>query len=142
MHDRDILPLNVIHHDLTNLRLHASIPQEQQIPPLKRGLHAPRKHDDDGRGRVGGDGEAFPEHKGGGENEGEVEDLGEELAGLEGGYCGEHCRCIGGEGKGVRWLWNLVLWGDNPGVVVWGGKFRAGASYSKRHLSYKDGAEG
>ena len=56
---------------------------------MKRGLHAPGQDDDDwGRG-VRRHGEPFPEHERGGEDEGEVEDLREELAGLDGGE-GEH----------------------------------------------------
>lgn len=90
MHNRNILPLNIIHHHLPHLRLPPAIPQKQQVPPLKRWLHAPRQYYYDGRGRIGRDGQTFPQHEGGREDEGEVKYLGEELAGLEGGEGGKH----------------------------------------------------
>ena len=82
MHNRNILSLHVIHHNLPNLRIQSPIPQEQQIPPLESGLHGPGEYDDDGRRRVGDDGETFPEHEGSGEDECEVEHLRGKLPGL------------------------------------------------------------
>ena len=99
MHNRDILASHIIHHNLADFRIHAPIPQQQDISALKRGLHAAGQDDDDGGGGVGDDGEAFPEHEGGGEDEGEVEDLGEELARLEGGEGREH---VGGGIEGLQ----------------------------------------
>lgn len=84
MHNRDILPLHIVYDNLADLRvLHEiAVPKEQQVAALKGRLHGAREHNDDGRGRVGDDGKAFPHHEGGGEDEGEVEDLGEGLSGV------------------------------------------------------------
>lgn len=55
MHNRNILPTHIIHHNLAHLRLDPSIPQKQQIPPLEGWLHAAGEDYDDGRGGVGED---------------------------------------------------------------------------------------
>jgi hypothetical protein len=39
MHDRNILALDVVHHDLTHLCIQPPIPQEQQISSLEGRLH-------------------------------------------------------------------------------------------------------
>jgi hypothetical protein len=41
MHDRNVLALHIVHHDLANLCVHSSIPQEKQISSLERWLHGP-----------------------------------------------------------------------------------------------------
>lgn len=91
MHNWNILAPHIIHHHLPDLGFHAAVPQEEEVAALEGGLHGAGEDDDNGRGGVGEDGEAFPEHEGGGEDEGEVEDLGGELPGLHLGEGAEHC---------------------------------------------------
>lgn len=111
MHNRNVLPAHVVHHDFSHLRLGAAVPQEEQVSALESGFHAAREDDDDGRGGVCGYGEAFPQHEGGAEDEGKVEDLGGELPGLEAGDCAEHfvwlCLYVGylGSVGGVWFRW-------------------------------------
>lgn len=113
MHDRDILAAHVVHYDLSHLRFDAAIPEEEQVAALESRFHAAGEDDHDGRGGVGRDGEAFPEHESGREHEGEVEDLRGHLARLEAGEGGEHCGGCGGVvvmvvvfgGGGVRGWW-------------------------------------
>lgn len=90
MNNGDILSLDVIHHYLPDLRLRAPVPQKQKIPTLKRGLHAARQHNHDGRRRVRHYRETFPKHEGGRQYEGEVEHLNEQLARLQGRERGNH----------------------------------------------------
>lgn len=85
MHNRNILPPHIIHNHFPDLRFEAAVPEEKEVAALEGGFHAAGQDYDDGRGGVGEDGEPFPEHEGGGEYEGEVEDLGGELPGLHGG---------------------------------------------------------
>ena len=97
MYNRYILPLDVVDDDLADLGLFVAVPEEEEVAALKGGFHGAGEDDDDGRGRVGDDGERFPKHEGGGEDEGEVEDLGEGLAwvgevGRDGGEHIESCR--------------------------------------------------
>lgn len=79
MHDRDVLAPDVIHHNFANARVHAPVPQEQQVSSLERRLHTSRQHDDNRRRRVRRDGETFPQHERRAENEREVENLCQEL---------------------------------------------------------------
>ena len=79
MHNRDILALDIVDDHLPNLRVQPAIPQQKDVAALKGRLHAAREDDDDWRGGVGEEAEALPHHEGGAEDEGEVEDLGEEL---------------------------------------------------------------
>lgn len=90
MNNGDILPLDIIHHHLPDLRLHAPVPQEEQIPPLKRGLHAAGQHHHDGRRRVRRHRESLPEHERRRQHEREVEQLRQQLARLQGRECGNH----------------------------------------------------
>lgn len=120
MHDRDILPLDIINHHLPHGRLPPPVPQKQQVPALESRFHTAGQDDDDGRGGVGRDGEAFPQHEGGAEDEGEVEELGQGLAGVEGGgeEGGEHGLWGGvgdvvresGREKGGNWLVDAAEW--------------------------------
>jgi hypothetical protein len=41
MHDRDILPLHVVHNNFAHPRIQPAVPQKEQIPSLERGLHGP-----------------------------------------------------------------------------------------------------
>lgn len=75
MHNRYILPPHIIHHDLADLSLGRSVPEKEQVSALEGRFHAAGEDYDYGGGGVGEDGEAFPEHEGCGEDEGEVEDL-------------------------------------------------------------------
>jgi len=102
MYNGNVLPTHIVHHYFSHLCLYAPIPQKEQVSTLESGFHAARQHDDDGRGGVGGYGEPFPEHEGGGEDEGEVEDLGGKLPGLHAGDCAEHI--CGGWVCLVGWL--------------------------------------
>ena len=79
MHNRDILPLDIIHHDFADLGILPAVPQEQEVAALERRLHAAGQHDNNRGRRVGGHGESFPEHEGCAEDERKVEDLGGEL---------------------------------------------------------------
>ena len=90
MHNRNVLPAHIVHHHLADLRFRAPVPEKEEIATLESGFHAAGEDDDDGRGGVCGYREALPEHEGGAEDEGEVEDLGGELPGLEAGDCAEH----------------------------------------------------
>lgn len=83
MHDRYILPLDIIDHNLPNLRLPRTIPEEEQISPLKGRFHATGEHDHDGWGGVAKNRNSLPQHESGREDEGEVEDLRRELPRLE-----------------------------------------------------------
>lgn len=123
MHNRDILPLNIINHHLAHPRLPPPIPQKQQIPPLERRFHTAGQNDDDGRGRVGRNGEAFPQHEGGAEDEGEVEELGQGLAGVEVG--GEEGGDHGWSEGGVRWPCRGRRGGDGSGIVGLVGRMSA-----------------
>lgn len=42
MYDWNILPPNVVHHDLSDLCVLASIPKKKKVSPLECRLHAPR----------------------------------------------------------------------------------------------------
>ena len=72
MHDRYILPFDIVNHDLTHFGRLVSVPEEQEVSTLEGRFHAARQDDDDWGGGVGEDGEGFPEHEGGAEDEGEV----------------------------------------------------------------------
>lgn len=39
VHNRNILPLYIVHNNLSDLCVQATIPQEQQVASLKRGFH-------------------------------------------------------------------------------------------------------
>ena len=91
MHNRDILPLDIIHHDFADLGILPAVPQEQEVTALERRLHAAGQYDDNRGRRVGSHGEAFPEHEGCAKDEREVEDLGGELPRLHIGDA-EHFR--------------------------------------------------
>lgn len=71
MHDGYVLAPDVVYHDLADIRVlyEVPVPQEEEVPALEGGLHAAGEDDDDGRGRVGGDGEALPHHEGGREDQ-------------------------------------------------------------------------
>lgn len=84
MHDGNVLASHVIHDDLSDLGVLASVPQEQQVSSLKGRLHGSREDDDNGRAGVCDHAEPFPEHEGGAENKREVEHLGGQLARLHG----------------------------------------------------------
>lgn len=88
MHDRYILPLDVVDHNLPNLCVLASVPEEEQISPLKGRLHASGKNYYYRRRRVCSYGEALPQHESCRENKGEIQDLGEGLSGVA--QSGEH----------------------------------------------------
>jgi hypothetical protein len=47
MHNRNILALDVVHHNLADLCIQPSIPQKQQISSLERGLHGSGENDND-----------------------------------------------------------------------------------------------
>ena len=89
MHDRNVLALDVIYHHLPDLGVQPSIPKEQDVSPLERWFHGAGEDDNDGRRRVGEDGESLPHHERRAEHEGEVEELGEQLAWLQSAE-GEH----------------------------------------------------
>lgn len=90
MNDRNVLAPHIVHDNLADLRVHAAVPEKQQVAALERGLHTAGQHHDDGRGRVGRDAEPLPHHEGGTEDEREVEHLRGQLARLHGGEGGEH----------------------------------------------------
>ena len=50
MHNRDILPLNIIHHNLPHRRLaqQIPIPEKQEVAALEGGFHGAGENDDDG----------------------------------------------------------------------------------------------
>ena len=100
-----------------------AIPEEEEVATLESGFHGPGQDDDDGGGGVGEDGEGFPHHEGGGEDEGEVEELLQGLArvGEGGAYDGDH---FGSGG----WKTDDVRMGDE-GVEV---GFTVGASATRR----------
>jgi hypothetical protein len=64
VHDRDILALDIVDHDLANLGIQPPVPQEQQVSPLERRLHGPRQHNNNRRRRVADYGKPLPEHEG------------------------------------------------------------------------------
>lgn len=103
MYNWNILPFDVVNHDLSDLCFHSPIPQKEQISALESRLHASGQNDDDRRRGICCDGEPFPEHKGGRKHEGEVEELDEQLA-----------RCAEAEGGQHRTdrLFDLMLRGD------------------------------
>ena len=80
MHDRDILPPDVVDDDLADLGGVVPVPEEEEVSALEGRLHAAGEDDDDGGGGVGEHGEGLPEHEGRAEDEGEVEDLERRLA--------------------------------------------------------------
>ncbi|KFY92453.1 hypothetical protein V498_04944 [Pseudogymnoascus sp. VKM F-4517 (FW-2822)] len=81
MYDRNILPPDVIHHNLANLGLleEVPVPEKEQVPPLEGRLHRPREHNDDRGRRIGNHREPLPHHEGSREDEAKVEDLRERL---------------------------------------------------------------
>lgn len=68
MHDGYILALDIINDDLADLGVAAPVPEEQQVAAPEGRFHGFGEDDDDGRWRVGGDREAFPEHERGRED--------------------------------------------------------------------------
>ena len=72
MHDGDILAPDIIHHHLSYFGIQAAVPEEQQVSTLESRFHTSGEDDYDGRSGVGCDTQAFPEHKGCAEDEGEV----------------------------------------------------------------------
>ena len=89
MHNRNILPLHIVHHNLAHVGPGIPIPEEEQVSTLEGGLHGPGEDNDDGRRRVRDHAEGLPEHEGRAEDEGEVEEL--EGGGARGGEVGgEH----------------------------------------------------
>ena len=88
MHDRYVFSLDVVDHDLPNLCVLASVPQEEQISSLKGRLHASGKDYNYRRRRICSHGEALPQHECCRENESKIQDLGERLSGVA--QSGEH----------------------------------------------------
>lgn len=42
MYDRDVFPPNIVHHNLSDLCILASVPKEKEVSSLECRLHAPR----------------------------------------------------------------------------------------------------
>lgn len=60
MHNRNILILNLIHHDFSNVQRRLRIPEEEEISALESGLHGATEDDYYRTGGVGEDRETFP----------------------------------------------------------------------------------
>jgi hypothetical protein len=104
MHDWNILALDIVHHNLSYLRIQPSVPQEKQVASLKRGLHGSGEHNDNGGRRVGDDGKSFPHHEGGRQHERKVEDLCGELPRLH--ACDAKHGC--GFGRVCVWTYTVI----------------------------------
>ena len=99
VHDRNILALNIVNHDLANLGVQPPVPQEQQVSPLERRLHGPRQHNNNRRRRVADHGKSLPEHEGCRKYEREVQHLCGELPGLHASDAEHGCDLCGNEGE-------------------------------------------
>lgn len=60
MHNRNILILDLIHHNLSNVQRRLRIPEEEEISALKSGLHGATEDDYYGAWGVCKDRETFP----------------------------------------------------------------------------------